>query len=105
MPKTQRQFRDDYLACLHFPLTPANPRDNQTGADDHDDRPLRLALDALNRLRDQQNSACNEIYHGGARAVLSTYRWSQLQDSILNTIATIVPILDRLDDLADKTLD
>jgi len=103
MSKTDRQLRDDYLETLRFPLTPANPNNQLTPADDHDDRPLRLALDALNRLRDQERSASNEIYHGGTRTVLTHYRWSQLQDAILNTIATLVPILDRLDDVADKT--
>lgn len=105
MSKTDRQTRDDYISSLRFPLAPTNPRDDLAGADDHDDRPLRLALDALNRLRDQERSACSEIYQGGARAVLTAYRWNQLQDSILNTIATLVPILDRLDDLPDKTVD
>lgn len=105
MSKTDRQMRDDYIESLRFPLSPANPRGDLAAADDHDTRPLRLALDALNRLRDQERSADKEIYHGGARTVLTAYRWSQLQDSILNTIATLVPILDRLDDLADNTVD
>lgn len=105
MSKTERQTRDDYIDTLRFPLTPANHRDHMTAADDRDDRPIRLALDALNILRDQERAACNEIHHAGARAVLTTYRWSKMQDAILNTIATLVPILDRMDDIADKTVD
>jgi hypothetical protein len=105
MSKTHRQTRDDYIETLRFPLVPANPRGDQAAADDHDDNPFKLALDAISRLRYQERTACNELYHQGPRAVLSTYRWSQLQESILELIATIVPILDRIDDRAHKTLD
>jgi hypothetical protein len=105
MTKTDRQIRDLYLAILRFPLSPKSRTGAGTGADDRADRPLRLALDALNQLRAQERAATGELYNGGARVVLSAFRWNSLQDAILNTIATLVPILDRLDDLADKTMD
>lgn len=81
----------------------ATPADLAALRLDLDQPPLTIAINPISNLRSQERLASDEIYFSNNRAVLSHYRWTSLQTAVLELIAALVPILDRLQPIATKT--